>query len=92
MLTMIHLLLMKLVLFRSTVIADLRAKSEVSEIRTSSGMFIDKAADDVIARIEQRISEWTFLPVPNQEAMQVSWRHVHVPVDERLRTRETFAC
>ena len=50
---------------------SLSGSSEVSSVRTSSGMFIQKKADPVIAAIEQRIAEWTFLPIANQEAMQV---------------------
>ncbi|CAI5536258.1 unnamed protein product [Closterium sp. Naga37s-1] len=56
---------------RSSVADNTDGHSELSSIRTSSGMFIAVAEDAVIARIEARIAEWTFLPLPNQEAMQV---------------------
>ncbi|GJP54697.1 hypothetical protein CLOM_g13750 [Closterium sp. NIES-68] len=56
---------------RSTVIADSSSGSEVSEIRTSFGTFIDKKADAVIERVERRIEAWTHLPVSHQEALQV---------------------
>lgn len=56
---------------RSTVIGSTTSRSEVSEIRTSSGMFIEKGDNPIISRIEKRISLWTLLPVENQEAMQV---------------------
>ncbi|CAI5484349.1 unnamed protein product [Closterium sp. Yama58-4] len=56
---------------RSTVIAAASNDSEVSNIRTSFGTFIDKGADDVIARVERRIEAWTHLPVSHQEALQV---------------------
>ncbi|CAI7847321.1 unnamed protein product [Closterium sp. NIES-53] len=56
---------------RSTVIAAASSGSEVSDIRTSFGTFIDKGADDVIARVERRIEAWTHLPVSHQEALQV---------------------
>ncbi|XP_076924559.1 putative prolyl 4-hydroxylase 7 [Bidens hawaiensis] len=42
-----------------------------SEVRTSSGMFLNKAQDEVVASIESRISAWTFLPVENGESMQI---------------------
>ena len=57
--------------FRSSVANSLSGSSKVSSVRTSSGMFIQKKADPVVAAIEQRIAEWTFLPIANQEAMQV---------------------
>ncbi|XP_059670251.1 probable prolyl 4-hydroxylase 7 isoform X2 [Cornus florida] len=46
-------------------------KSVMSEVRTSTGMFLSKAQDDIVAGIEARIAAWTFLPVENGEAMQV---------------------
>lgn len=56
---------------RSTVADNDSGKSVLSEIRTSSGMFVDKYKDPVIKEIEERVARWTFLPVENQEAMQV---------------------
>ena len=41
------------------------------EIRTSSGMFIERGADEVVRRIEARIAHWTQLPVVHGEAIQV---------------------
>ncbi|GJP46121.1 hypothetical protein CLOM_g5444 [Closterium sp. NIES-68] len=55
---------------RSTVVGQ-GGKSVVDTIRTSNGCFIDKYKDPVIKRIEERIADWTFLPLVNQEAMQV---------------------
>ncbi|XP_068641581.1 probable prolyl 4-hydroxylase 6 [Aristolochia californica] len=46
-------------------------KSIMSEVRTSSGMFINKAQDEIVATIERRISAWTFLPIENGESMQI---------------------
>lgn len=34
-------------------------------------MFIGKGEDKVVQGIEDRISEWTFLPLVNQEHLQV---------------------
>ncbi|XP_004302371.1 PREDICTED: probable prolyl 4-hydroxylase 7 [Fragaria vesca subsp. vesca] len=46
-------------------------KSIKSEVRTSSGMFLAKAQDEVVANIETKIAAWTFLPIENGEAMQI---------------------
>ncbi|XP_050381733.1 probable prolyl 4-hydroxylase 7 [Argentina anserina] len=46
-------------------------KSIKSEVRTSSGMFLSKAQDEVVANIESKIAAWTFLPIENGEAMQI---------------------
>ncbi|KAK9741979.1 hypothetical protein RND81_03G141000 [Saponaria officinalis] len=46
-------------------------KSIPSEFRTSYGMFLEKAQDDIVAAIEARIAAWTFLPIENGESMQV---------------------
>lgn len=54
------------------VVGSLESQPQVSDIRTSSGTFLDKGADRVVKAVEQRLSEWTFLPVPNQEQMQVN--------------------
>ncbi|OIW07594.1 hypothetical protein TanjilG_28407 [Lupinus angustifolius] len=43
----------------------------VSKVRTSSGMFLWKAQDEIIAEIEARIATWTFLPIDNGENIQV---------------------
>lgn len=37
----------------------------------STGMFIAKGHDDVVAAIEARVAAVTHLPVDNQEALQV---------------------
>ncbi|KAL6135697.1 hypothetical protein ACLB2K_067923 [Fragaria x ananassa] len=46
-------------------------KSIKSEVRTSSGMFLAKAQDEVVANIETKIAAWTFLPFENGEEMQI---------------------
>lgn len=56
---------------RSEVTDEHDESGVVSDIRTSWGMFIDKEDDEVVKSIEQRISSWTFLPIRNQEALQV---------------------
>ncbi|KAF7819658.1 putative prolyl 4-hydroxylase 7 [Senna tora] len=56
---------------KSMVADNESGKSIMSEVRTSSGMFLSKAQDEVVARIEARIAAWTFLPVENGQAIQI---------------------
>ncbi|KAL8132383.1 hypothetical protein AgCh_008032 [Apium graveolens] len=56
---------------KSMVADDETGKSIESEVRTSSGMFLNKAQDEVVASIEFRIAAWTFLPPENGESIQV---------------------
>lgn len=58
-------------LTKSMVADNNSGKSIESEIRTSSGMFLANAQDDVVKRIEDKIAAWTFLPPENGESMQV---------------------
>jgi len=67
-----HLIsLAKSELKRSAVADSGSGESTVSEVRTSSGMFIPKGKDAIISRIEDKIAAWTFLPKENGEDMQV---------------------
>ncbi|MED6184132.1 putative prolyl 4-hydroxylase 7 [Stylosanthes scabra] len=56
---------------KSMVADNESGKSIMSEVRTSSGMFLGKAQDEVVAAIEARIAAWTFLPVENGESIQI---------------------
>ncbi|KAK4483271.1 hypothetical protein RD792_010456, partial [Penstemon davidsonii] len=56
---------------RSAVADNESGKSKLSEVRTSSGMFIPKAKDPIVAGIEEKIATWTFLPKENGEDIQV---------------------
>lgn len=58
-------------LTRSSVADNKSGASKLSEVRTSSGMFIPKAKDPIVAGIEDKIAAWTFLPKDNGEAIQV---------------------
>ncbi|XAR54602.1 Procollagen-proline dioxygenase [Bertholletia excelsa] len=67
-----HLIsLAKSELKRSAVADNLSGESKLSEVRTSSGMFISKAKDPIVAGVEDKISMWTFLPKENGEDIQV---------------------
>ncbi|GMH08346.1 hypothetical protein Nepgr_010186 [Nepenthes gracilis] len=56
---------------RSAVADNLSGQSKLSEVRTSSGMFISKSKDAIVDRIEDKIATWTFLPKENGEDIQV---------------------
>ncbi|KAE9604945.1 putative procollagen-proline 4-dioxygenase [Lupinus albus] len=56
---------------KSLVAAGESGENEMSEDRTSSGMFFTKAEDEIITEIEDRIATWTFLPIGNGEPIQV---------------------
>jgi len=55
---------------RSGVVAH-EGGSEISDIRTSSGVFLARGQDDVIRGIEERIAAWTLMPAGNGEGLQV---------------------
>ncbi|CAN6307889.1 unnamed protein product [Urochloa humidicola] len=55
-----------------SMVADGKSgKSVESQARTSSGVFLSKKQDEVVARIEERLAAWTFLPPENGEPIQV---------------------
>ncbi|KAK3227771.1 hypothetical protein Dsin_007633 [Dipteronia sinensis] len=56
---------------KSMVADNESGKSVESEVRTSSGMFLNKAQDEVVAAVEDRIAAWTFLPIENGESIQI---------------------
>lgn len=57
---------------RSGVVnAEAGGGSEVSDIRTSDGMFFSRAEDEIIESIERRLAQWTLTPVHNGEGLQV---------------------
>lgn len=56
---------------KSAVADNESGKSILSQVRTSSGMFIEKNKDKVVSRIEDKISVWTFLGKENGEQIQV---------------------
>nr|GEX49717.1 probable prolyl 4-hydroxylase 7 [Tanacetum cinerariifolium] len=67
-----HLIKMAKDKLEKSMVADVKTGNSIeSTVRTSKGMFIRTAQDEVVGRIESRISVWTFLPVENGEAIQV---------------------
>ncbi|XP_028778662.1 probable prolyl 4-hydroxylase 7 [Neltuma alba] len=67
-----HLILLAKDKLEKSMVADNESgKSVASTVRTSSGMFLEYAQDDVVSRIEERIAAWTFLPKENGEPIQI---------------------
>ncbi|OMO52771.1 Metridin-like ShK toxin [Corchorus olitorius] len=67
-----HLITLAKDKLEKSMVADNESGQSIeSEVRTSSGMFLQKAQDEIIADIEARIASWTFLPVENGESMQI---------------------
>ncbi|KAG6542532.1 hypothetical protein Mapa_016003 [Marchantia paleacea] len=67
-----HIIMLARNKLKKSMVADNESgKSVESEIRTSSGMFLTKAQDEIVKRVEDKIAAWTFLPHENGEAIQV---------------------
>ncbi|CAI7782683.1 unnamed protein product [Closterium sp. NIES-54] len=56
---------------KSTVVDSDSGGSYSSKIRTSSGSFLSRGADEVVASIEKRISDFSHVPVDHGEAIHV---------------------
>lgn len=52
-------------------VVDGKGGSEVSQIRTSFGTFLERGEDEIIERVEARIAKWSLMPVANGEGLQV---------------------
>ncbi|TYG45977.1 hypothetical protein ES288_D11G219200v1 [Gossypium darwinii] len=67
-----HLITLAKDKLEKSIVADNESGDIIeSEVRTSSGMFLQKAQDEVVADIKARIAAWTFLPAENGESMQI---------------------
>jgi len=56
---------------KSTVVDNNSGKSVASNIRTSSGTFLTRKQDDVIAKLEAKIAEASQIPEDNGEGIQI---------------------
>ncbi|XP_062214286.1 probable prolyl 4-hydroxylase 6 [Phragmites australis] len=56
---------------KSMVADNDSGKSVMSQVRTSSGTFLEKHLDEIVIAIENRVAAWTFLPEENAESIQV---------------------
>ncbi|KAH1058688.1 hypothetical protein AAZX31_02G042000 [Glycine max] len=64
---------------KSTVIESETGMSIESRVRTSSGTFLARGRDKIVRNIENRIADFTFIPVDNGEELQV----LHYQVGEK---------
>lgn len=55
----------------SNVVDNETGKSKSSNVRTSTGSFYLRGANDVISRVEKRIAHVSFIPVENGEGIQI---------------------
>mmetsp|Transcript_40660 Transcript_40660/g.90414 ORF Transcript_40660/g.90414 Transcript_40660/m.90414 type:complete len:260 (-) Transcript_40660:572-1351(-) len=58
-------------MLKSSVVDNETGKSVDSNIRTSTGTFFPKAADEVVARIEKRVAQVSMIPMEHQEGLQI---------------------
>ncbi|KAL1215595.1 putative prolyl 4-hydroxylase 11 [Cardamine amara subsp. amara] len=65
---------------RSKVTDQINGGGKESSARTSSGTFLKRRHDKIVEDIERRISEFTFIPVENGEALQV----IHYEVGQKF--------
>lgn len=56
---------------KSQVVDTKTGEFVVDKVRTSSGYFLRRQQDDIIKRLEQRIAEWTRLPIENGEPFHI---------------------
>lgn len=56
---------------RSTVVGSDNTGSEVDEIRTSYGTFLDRLSSPVVEALEKKLANWTQMPIVHQEDVQV---------------------
>ncbi|GFR44355.1 hypothetical protein Agub_g5574, partial [Astrephomene gubernaculifera] len=56
---------------RSGVVDTASGGTLVSDIRTSDGMFFERGEDAIIEAIEQRLADWSMMPIWSGEALQV---------------------
>jgi prolyl 4-hydroxylase len=57
-------------LHRSGVVAE-GGGSQISDIRTSNGMFFNREEDNIIANVERKLSEWALIPLGQGEGIQL---------------------
>jgi len=72
---------------KSTVVDTATGKSVGSQIRTSSGTFLRRNHDDVVADVERRIAEFSMVPVENGEGVQILRYEVGQKYEVRVRMR-----
>ncbi|MEW5303088.1 MAG: hypothetical protein WDW38_001412 [Sanguina aurantia] len=62
-------------MLKSSVVDNASGKSVDSTIRTSTGTFLGKAQDEIVARIEKRVAQVSMIPIDHQEGFQILHYH-----------------
>eukprot|EP00271_Cylindrocystis_brebissonii_P020405 TRINITY_DN6737_c0_g3_i1.p1 TRINITY_DN6737_c0_g3~~TRINITY_DN6737_c0_g3_i1.p1 ORF type:complete len:351 (+),score=43.01 TRINITY_DN6737_c0_g3_i1:841-1893(+) len=71
---------------KSTVVDSATGGSVPSEVRTSSGMFLRRGHDHVVAAIEKRIADFSFIPQENGEGFQI----LHYEIGQKYEPHHDF--
>ncbi|KAL0726087.1 hypothetical protein Bca4012_022180 [Brassica carinata] len=68
-------------------VADIKTgRSKDSRVRTSSGAFLKTGHDEIVKEIENKISDFTFIPVENGESLQV----LHYEVGQKYEPHHDY--
>nr|VDD47921.1 unnamed protein product [Brassica oleracea] len=68
-------------------VADVKTgRSKDSRVRTSSGAFLKTGHDEIVREIENKISDFTFIPVENGESLQV----LHYEVGQKYEPHHDY--
>ncbi|KAL9289279.1 putative prolyl 4-hydroxylase 8 [Arabidopsis thaliana] len=73
-------------MMKSKVVDVKTGKSIDSRVRTSSGTFLNRGHDEIVEEIENRISDFTFIPPENGEGLQV----LHYEVGQRYEPHHDY--
>ncbi|XP_010432225.1 PREDICTED: probable prolyl 4-hydroxylase 8 isoform X3 [Camelina sativa] len=71
---------------KSKVVDVKTGKSKDSRARTSSGTFLKRGHDEIVEDIENRISDFTFIPIENGEGLQV----LHYEVGQKYEPHHDY--
>ncbi|RID50928.1 hypothetical protein BRARA_H01625 [Brassica rapa] len=71
---------------KSKVVDVKTGGSKDSRVRTSSGTFLKRGQDEIVEEIENRISDFTFIPVENGEGLQV----LHYEVGQKYEPHHDY--
>ncbi|KAF8095530.1 hypothetical protein N665_0330s0012 [Sinapis alba] len=82
-----HLISLAKPSMKRSKVVDVKTKgSKDSRVRTSSGTFLKRGQDEIVEEIENRISDFTFIPVENGEGLQV----LHYEVGQKYEPHHDY--
>lgn len=55
----------------STVVDNVSGERQPSKVRTSSGMFLQRGADEIVTQIEEKVAVASGIPANHGEGLQV---------------------